>query len=118
VRSEDDGVPLEARLIVDDPFPETGKAVVVDQTFVEAGTFTDTGRHVTLTFDPTVPPLTPGVIGPGCHRFTLLVSHKFNFWSDQPATEGDQDFLVWWVVVGDPKDPTYTATVTAAGCSQ
>ena len=117
VRSEDDGVPLEARLIYDDPFPETARYVLVDRTFIEASTFADVGRHVTLTFDPAVPLITKGTIGPGCHRFTLLVSHSFRFPLNQPETVGDQDFLVWWVVVGDPKDPSFAGTVTAASCT-
>ena len=91
--------------------------MIIGRTFVEASTFADVGRHVTLTFDPAVPLLTKGVISPGCHRFTLLVSHQFNSFSNQPETEGDQDFLVWWVVVGDPKDPSFAGTVTAASCT-
>ena len=115
VRSEDDGVPLEVLLIVDDIF--ANPPVIIDHKFVGASTFNDTGREISVRFDPAVPPLTKvGSVTPGCHRFTLLVSHNFIFRSDQPAIDGDQDFLVWWVVQGNPKDASFADTVAAAGC--
>ena len=114
VRSEDDGVNLEARLIVDDIFAD--KPLLLHSAIVAASTFGDTGRQISLRFDPAVPPETRGSVTPGCHRFTLLVSHAFVKLSNQPQSDGDQDFLVWWVVQGNPKDTAFAEKVVAAGC--
>lgn len=114
VQSEDDNRTIEAHLVADDiaAIPPNILAVA----FAPAGRLNQRGRTISVTWNPLAPSPTLGTrLERGCHPFTLLASHGFNYGSNRPVSAPDQDFLVWWVLVGDRADPTYVDTVLATG---
>ena len=112
VRSEDQNAQLQAHLVAD--WPLTTSALQITQ--IPPGTFADS-RFLTLRWDPRSPTLTTGQpLGRGCHPITLVVSHSFNTFTSVPASLDDADFLVWWVLVGDPTDKNFLATAELASC--
>lgn len=114
VQSEDGGREVEAHLVADDvaAIPPNILAVA----FAPAGRLNQRGRLLSVTWNPLAPSPTLGTrLERGCHPITLLASHGFNYGSNRPVSEDDQDFLVWWMLVGDRSDPTYVDTVLATG---
>jgi hypothetical protein len=112
VRSEDQNAELEAHLVAD--WPQTRSALQIAR--IPPGTFAEE-RSLSFTWDPRAPTLISGQpLGRGCHPITLVVSHRFNPFTSVPARLEDADFLVWWVLVGDPTDRNYLATVDLASC--
>lgn len=92
--SEDVGTPLLAFLYLDG-----GSVGSVE---VPPGTL-DEIREIVLTYGPG-PPLEPGSVALGCHRFTLRVSHKDNFSlqvTGQPLDPSRATEAYWWVNVID-----------------
>lgn len=97
VRSEDAGAELQALLVADWP----SLSGTIDYTTLSAGSF-DQERKIEFTWNPRSPTV-GSPISPGCHAFTLIVSHRFNFTPNTvPARFDDADSLVWWVFIGDP----------------
>lgn len=112
VRSEDAGDELIAHLVAD--WPNTNGALQIIR--IAPGTFSDE-RLISMTWNPRAPTLTSGQpLAPGCHPITLVVAHNFNPLSSNPAPLEDADFLVWWVVVGDPKNPNYFVDFNVSSC--
>jgi hypothetical protein len=112
VRSEDQNAELEAHLVADWPLNSSPLQI----TRIPAGTFAEK-RLLSLTWDPRSPTLISGQpLGRGCHPITLVVSHRFNTFTSVPASLEDADFLVWWVLVGDPTDRTFLATLDLTSC--
>jgi hypothetical protein len=115
VQSEDNGQPLRARLIAN--WPDTkGTLELIESADLSPATFS-TVRTVTFDWDPRSPTVTTGEpLSPGCHPLTLIVTHQFNELTNQPARGEDADFLVWWVLVDDPKDSVGPETYRVIDC--
>lgn len=114
VQSEDGNVDLTAVLIADDI--DAPLSPVLDRQTIPADHLNNVGRAVTLTWDPRVPPRRGRPLGKGCHSLTMLVTHQFNDYDVRPKSHDDSDLLVWWLIIGDPADPTFIDSVKASGC--
>jgi hypothetical protein len=110
VRSEDAGQNLDARLVYDWP-----QLDAIQLTEVGAGTFNE-DRLVSFTWDPRSPTLRGDTIPPGCHPFTMIISHRFNPYSNVPARLDDSDFLVWWVFIADRDNPDSLQSFDLLSC--
>lgn len=110
VSAEDDGVPLQVLLVAD---WKTSRELIVQSNEVPPGTF-DTPRRIGGDWRPGSFTESGPRIAPGCHSFTLVVSHRFDrFAETAPARLNDYDFLTWWVLVRDLEDPTSDAALLA-----
>jgi len=117
VRSEDVGDDLEVRLLKDYGKPGSGGKPYVASSpgiTVQPGTWGQGARPVSATW-------TDDELGlaPGCHRLTLMVSHKF---ADNgcPDDAGDYDAITWTVVRCAPEgclplDPEIPCLLTDEG---
>lgn len=92
VRSEDDGQQVKVRLLIDyglksgeSPFPKALNGKPVD-----ASTMSDRSRVASAKWTRGGDELTPG-----CHSFTLMVSHAFDDFTDCPVDLSDSDSLTW-----------------------
>lgn len=106
VRSEDQGAPLELRLVASWPSVDGTLA----RTIVPSGTFSSDDRTVSIRWDPRTPLRT--ALPSGCFPLTLVASHSFAFLSNVPVDPDDADYLVWWVV----RRRRGEATPTLADC--
>lgn len=113
VRAEDEGEPLEAKLVVD---AATARPGLVDFLTLAPGTFNE-ARSISLSWLPTAS-IGGQSLAPGCHTMTMIVTHHYQVDSILPADANDADQLTWWLLLGDPADLDYLSTVTfaEAGC--
>jgi hypothetical protein len=44
--------------------------------------------------------------GDGCYQIALVVTHQFNNKNGRPERPDDTEFVVWWMVRGDPSNVT------------
>jgi hypothetical protein len=94
IRSEDDGEPLQAELILNhsiaggDPYVNR----LLGSVPVTAGSLVDDSRSVDIAKD-----LPPGLTQ-GCHQLTLLVTHASNL---VPREKSDIATVTWWLNVDD-----------------
>ena len=100
VRSEDAGTPLLAQLQVDWPQNDRG---TIDNRLLGTGSFSEQ-RTVALTWQPGGTTFQGQVLAPGCHTFTMVVTHGFNFTLNTPVDPADSDTLLWWVFIGSSDD--------------
>ncbi|MFO0662124.1 MAG: hypothetical protein U0165_20170 [Polyangiaceae bacterium] len=113
VRAEDEGEPLDAKLVIDAASAQPG---LVDFLRLAPGTFNQ-ARTISLSWQPSAA-IGGQSVAPGCHTITMIVTHQYQLDSFLPADASDADQLTWWVLVGSPDDLDYLSTVTfaAAGC--
>lgn len=115
IQSEDQNTPLEIHLVADDVAAEAPTFLAIKE--APPGHLS-TPRAISATWDPKKPLVNrKGLLPRGCHPITLIVSHKFNYGSNIPVAQDDQDFLVWWVIVGDPADPAFAENLKVTGCA-
>ncbi len=93
LRSEDAGEDVAVYLYVDyglNTVPDQPYAIVFPIGTVGASTISDDSRYASITWKPQL-------ISPGCHRLTMMVSHKFNFIGGVtcPADLSDSSALSW-----------------------
>jgi hypothetical protein len=107
VQSEDNGAPLQAKLVAD--FDTAGRTpFVLGRTEVAASVLA-TERVVAIDWHTSA--LTGVPLATGCHSIALVVTHAFGLGTDEihPAAQDDVNWLTWWVLVGDPAEaPTLT----------
>jgi hypothetical protein len=102
VRSEDDGDAVEARLYIDYGFVNGAgqpfrTSVTDNATTLQPSTFDDDTRRAQVQwYTDSVP------ISPGCHRFTLIVSHGFDSRSGCPLELADSSQITWTVLYCAP----------------
>ena len=114
VSAEDNGTPLQVLLVAD---WKTPKEILVQSAEVPAGTF-DIPRRIGADWVPLGAGEIGGVVQPGCHSLTLIVSHRFDpIARTLPARVDDYDFLTWWVLLRDVQDPTSDAALLGT-CAQ
>jgi hypothetical protein len=102
VRSEDDGDAVEARLYIDYGFVNGAgqpfrTSVTDNATTLPPSTFDDDTRRAQVEWYPDSVP-----ISPGCHRFTLIVSHGFDSRSGCPLELADSSQITWTVLYCAP----------------
>jgi hypothetical protein len=108
VASEDNGTPLQVLLVADWKTPQE---ILIQSTEVAAGSF-DIARRIGADWTPGSRGEKGGVVAPGCHSFSLVVSHRFDRVSPTlPVRVDDYDFLTWWVLLRDLQDPTSDAAL-------
>lgn len=114
VSAEDNGTPLQVLLVADWKTPQE---ILIQSTEVPAGTF-DIPRRIAAEWAPLGAGEIGGVVPPGCHSLTLIVSHRFDpIARTLPARVDDYDFLTWWVLLRDVQDPTSDAALLGT-CAQ
>lgn len=114
VSAEDNGTPLQVLLVAD---WKTPREILVQSADFPAGTF-DIPRRIGAEWAPLGAGEIGGVVPPGCHSFTLIVSHRFDpIARTLPALVDDYDFLTWWVLLRDVQDPTSDAALLGT-CAQ
>lgn len=121
VRSEDNGVDVQGRLVLDYGFKPPGgppgatyRQPLGDPVNVEASTLDDTSRALTTRWFTGSNKTTLG-----CHNVTLFATHNINFETGCPADPADFDHVTWTVLVCDSMqapccDPTLAPE--AGGC--
>ena len=81
-------------------------------------------RQLAIDWNTLQPSVNGVVLQPGCYTLKLLVSHGFAPFQNVPnqgfpdagvAPQDDADFLVWFVLITDPKDPA-SGSVPAVSC--
>jgi hypothetical protein len=99
VRSEDAGEPVEVVLYIDYGV-ENGaglpyRRAIVNNANVDAGSFDDAvPRIASSKWYPGIDPVVPG-----CHSFTLMVSHSFDNQTRCPSDVSDSSQITWQAVV-------------------
>ncbi len=108
VSAEDNGTPLQVLLVADWKTPQE---ILIQSSKVPAGTF-ESPRRIGAEWSPLGAGEIGGVVPPGCHSLTLIVSHSFDpIARTLPARVDDYDFLTWWVLFRDVQDPTSDAAL-------
>lgn len=114
VAAEDNGTPLQVLLVADWKTPQE---ILIQSAEVPAGSF-DIPRRIGADWAPLAAGEIGGVVPPGCHSLTLIVSHRFDpIARTLPARVDDYDFLTWWVLLRDVQDPTSDAALLGT-CAQ
>lgn len=113
VRSEDNGVDVQGRLVLDYGFVPPGgppgvpyRQPLGDPVIVGASTLDDTSRTLSALWFPG-----SNQTNPGCHTVTLFATHELDFSRGCPADPADFDSITWTVIVCDSNqapccDPT------------
>jgi hypothetical protein len=103
VRSEDNGVKVQGRLVLDYGVKPPGgppgvpyRQALSDPVLVEASTLDDTTRRLTAFWFPGSNKTTVG-----CHNVTLFATHEIDFNTGCPSDSKDFDYLSWTVITCD-----------------
>lgn len=107
-RSEDRGDGVQAALHLDYNTLSAQATFTKAQTSVDASTFDDLTRVLSLRW-----PLPPNEPSPGCHTLTVLASHQSTFDDNEfrphiVRAQNDRAVAVWWVNFDPPEDDPYT----------